>query len=33
MYTDRINVLANNNELLNYLETWNKIESLFSKKN
>ena len=28
-----MNVLANNNELLKYIEVWNKIEALFNKKN
>ena len=32
MFTDHINVLANNNELLKYIEIWNKIEALFNKK-
>ena len=32
LYTNHINVLANNNELLKYIEIWNKIESLFNKK-
>ena len=32
LYTDRINVLANDNELLKYIEIWNKIEYLFNKK-
>ena len=27
-----MNVLVNNNELLKYIEIWNKIESLFNKK-
>ena len=27
-----MNVLANDNELLKYIEIWNKIESLFNKK-
>ena len=27
-----MNVLANDNELLKYIETWNKIEALFRKK-
>ena len=32
LYTDRMNVLANDNELLKYIEIWNKIEALFNKK-
>ena len=32
MYTDRMNVLAGDNELLKYIEIWNKIEPLFHKK-
>ena len=32
LYTDRMNVLVNDNELLKYIEIWNKIEALFSKK-
>ena len=32
MYTDRMNVLANDIELLKYIEIWNKIETLFNKK-
>ena len=27
-----MNVLANDSELLKYIEIWNKIESLFNKK-
>ena len=27
-----MNVVANDNELLKYIETWNKIEALFNKK-
>ena len=27
-----MNVLANDNELLKYIEIWNKIEALFNKK-
>ena len=27
-----MNVLANNNELLKYIEIWNKIEAFFNKK-
>ena len=27
-----MNILANNNELLKYIEIWNKIKSLFNKK-
>ena len=30
--TNDMNVLANDNELLKYIEIWNKIESLFNKK-
>ena len=33
LYTNHMNVLANDNELLKYIEIWNKIEALFSKKN
>ena len=29
---DRMNVLANDNELLKYIEIWNNIEALFNKK-
>ena len=32
LYTNHMNVLANVNELLKYIEIWNKIESLFNKK-
>ena len=32
LYTDRMNVLANDSELLKYIEIWNKIEALFNKK-
>ena len=32
LYTDHINVLANDNELLKYIEIWEKIEALFNKK-
>ena len=32
MYTDHTDVLANDNELLKYVEIWNKIEALFNKK-
>ena len=32
LYTDRMNVLANDNELLKYIEIWNKIEALFNKR-
>ena len=31
-YTNRMYVLANDNELLKYIEVWNKIEALFNKK-
>ena len=31
LYTNDRNVLANDNELSNHVETWNKIESLFNK--
>ena len=31
-HTNHINVLANDSELLKYIEIWNKIESLFNKK-
>ena len=30
LHTNNINVLANKNELLKYIETWNKIKSLFN---
>ena len=32
LYTNHMNVLANDNELLKYIEMWNKIESLINKK-
>ena len=32
LYTNYMNVLANDNELLKYIEIWNKIETLFNKK-
>ena len=32
LHTDRMNVLANDNELLKYIEIWNKIEALFNEK-
>ena len=32
LYTDHINILANNKEFLKYIEIWNKIESLFNAK-
>ena len=32
LYTDHMNVLANDNELLKYTEKWNKIEALINKK-
>ena len=32
LYTNHMNVLANDNELLKYIEIWNKIEYLFNKK-
>ena len=31
-YTNHMNVLANDNELLTYIEIWNKTEFLFNKK-
>ena len=31
LYTNRMNALANDNELLKYIEIWNKIEALFNK--
>ena len=31
LYTDRMDVLANDDELLKYAEIWNKIESIFNK--
>ena len=30
LYTNHMNVLANDNELLKYIEIWNKIEVLFN---
>ena len=32
LHTNNMNVLANSNELLNYIKIWNKIESLFNEK-
>ena len=32
LYTNHMNVLANDDELLKYIKIWNKIESLFNKK-
>ena len=32
LYTNHMNVLGNDNELLKYMEIWNKIEPLFKKK-
>ena len=32
LYANRVNFLASDNELLKYIEIWNKIESLFNKK-
>ena len=32
LYTNHMNVLANDNKLLKHIEIWNKIESLFNKK-
>ena len=32
LYIDHMNVLATDNELLNQVEIWNKIEALFNKK-
>ena len=32
MYTDHINILANNKEYLKYTEIWNKIIDLFNEK-
>ena len=32
LYTNHMNVLINDNELLKYIKVWNKIESLFNKK-
>ena len=32
MYTNHVNVLANDNELLKYIQIWNKTEALFNKK-
>ena len=31
LYTNHMNVLANDNELLKYIEIWNKIEFLSNK--
>ena len=31
LYANHMNVLANDNELLNYIKIWNKIENLFNK--
>ena len=31
LYTNRMNILANDNELLRYIEIWNKIETLFKE--
>ena len=31
LYTNRMNVLANDNELLRYIEVWNKIGTLFNE--
>ena len=31
LYTNNMNVLPNSNELLKYIEIWNKIESLFNR--
>ena len=32
LYTNHMYVLANDNELLKYIEIWNKIKTLFNKK-
>ena len=32
LYTDHMNVLANNNELSKYIKIWNKIETILNKK-
>ena len=32
LYTNDMNVLANDDELLKHIEIWNKIEALFNKK-
>ena len=32
LYANHMNVLADNNELLKYIDIWNKIEVLFNKK-
>ena len=32
LYTNDMNVLANDNELLKYIKIWNKIETLLNKK-
>ena len=32
LYTNHMNVLANDDELLKYMTIWNKIEALFNKK-
>ena len=32
LYTNHINILANNKEFLKYIEIWNKIKPLFNEK-
>ena len=32
LYTNDMNVLANDNKLLKYIEVWSKIEALFKNK-
>ena len=32
LHTYHMNVLANDNELLKYIQVWNKIETLLNKK-
>ena len=32
LYTNHMNILANDNELLKYIKIWKKIEALFNKK-
>ena len=32
LYTNHMNVLADNGEVLKYIEIWDKIEALFNKK-
>ena len=32
MYTDYVNISANNKEFLKYIQIWNKIKDLFNEK-